>query len=260
MNNNKLVSLVRRSLAATTLASLAVCAMAQESKTIVVEHVPAFPAFGQWVSTFVMVQPEPALTRIETVPFALSRATPDENYQPLPVILGAPELPLIGSGAAQSARAWGQALNYQGLHMRQVVLNAKGNKRELRPMGSPLRAGERFKIRVTATFDAVADVDQELGDPWYGKRTGQVYPQAGVSVQMKAGESVDLPLGAHEYFTMNRAANERLVVAVRHAGAVGSARSEQPAYRQDGKTGSNYLQLVPRGTFPAVEQQIAQAR
>ena len=74
--------------------------------------------------------------------------------------------------------------------MRQVVLDARGSQRELRSMAAPLKAGERFKIRVTATFDAVAEVDQVLGDAWDLRRTGQVYPQPGLSVQMKAGETV----------------------------------------------------------------------
>ncbi len=267
-NNTKFSKFLRRSLALaamsavtalTTLSGTAALAQAKP-KSIVAEHVPAFPAFNQWVTTFVLVQPEQPLATVEPVPFTLAAPASEQAYQPLPVILGLPDLPLIGAGAAQAMRSWGPGLNYQGLHMRLVVLNAQGNQRELRAMGSPLRQGEYFKIRVSSTFDAVAEVDQVLGDAWQGKRTGQVYPQAGMSVQMKAGESVDLPLGANEYFLMNRPAGERLVVSVRHAKALGAARSEQPAYRQDGKSGSNYLQLVPAGKYPAMEQLVSQAR
>ena len=268
MNTLNLSGLLRRSLALATLAALAAlpsgAALAQTApKSIVAEHVPAFPAFNQWVTTFVRVQPEPLLAPVQAVPFSLMTVmtvTPAPTYEPRPVILGLPDLPLIGTGATRAARGWAAGLNYQGLHMRMVVLNAQGQQNELRSMGSPLRQGEYFKIRISATFDAVAEVDQVLGEVWQGRRTGQVYPEAGLSVHMRAGESVDLPLGVNEYFLMNQPADERLVVSVRHAKALGAARSEQPAYRQDGKSGSNYLQLVPPGKYPAVEQLISPTR
>lgn len=249
-----------RMVAALAAAAVAGSAFAQADKSIVAEHVPAFQAFTQWVGGFVIVQPEPAVTQVQPVPLIPMVAAAEQAYQPLPVILGLPELPLTGAGVAQAARVWGAGFNYQGIHMRQVVLSDRSAAREYRSMGSPLRAGERFKIRITATFDAVAAVDQVVGDVWYGKRTGQIYPQLGMSVQMKAGETVDLPLAANEYFVMNRPANERMVVSVRHASATAAARSDQPGYRQDTKGGSNYLQLVPNGKFPALEQLVAQSR
>ncbi|MFG6432419.1 hypothetical protein [Roseateles sp. LYH14W] len=233
-------------------------ASAQE-KSVAVEHVPAFNAFNHWAGQLGAV-PETPVGSVQSVPLTLAGAAAGDTYQPLPVILGLPDLPLVGPGASAAARNWSQQFNYQGLILRQVVLDAAGRKRELRGMGAPLQPGERFKVRVTATFDAVAAVDQVIGDLWYGRRTGQVYPQAGLSVQIKAGETVDLPLGANEYFLMNRPANERLVVSVRHAKASPEGRSDQPAYRQDGRIGSLYLQLVPRGKFPAIEQAVSQAQ
>ncbi|MES2298036.1 MAG: hypothetical protein V4582_13410 [Pseudomonadota bacterium] len=242
------------------IAALTAHAQAPGAKSIAVEHAPAFPAFNQWVTSYVTVQPEAPVAHIEMVPFTLIGGGTEQAFQPQAVIVGLPDLPLIGEGALHMGRNWGPHLNYQGVHMALEVISANGNRRELRPMGSPVRAGERFKVRMTATFDAVAQVDQVVGDIWYGSRTGQVYPQAGMSVQMRAGETVRMPLGANEFFVMNRAANERLVMAVRHARAVGEARSDQPAYRQDGRNGSDYLQLVPRGKFPSVEQLVANAR
>ena len=235
-------------------------ALAQTAKSVVAESVPAFTAFNQWISTVVIVQSEPAPGTIDNVPLALTSTATDVTYQPLPVILGLPELPLLGNGATQAARKWNPTLNYQGLYMQQVVLNAAGTKRTLRPMNTPVRHGDRFKIRITPTFDAVAEVDQVLGDAWYGKRTGQVYPQVGMSVQIKAGETVDLPLESNKYFLMNRPANERLVVSVRHPRALNGTRSSQPAYRQDANNGSSYLQLVPPGKFAAIEQLVSQSR
>ncbi|MES3022155.1 MAG: hypothetical protein V4857_11310 [Pseudomonadota bacterium] len=227
-----------------------------QDKTIVAEPVPAFPAFNQWVTAYVLTPVAAPVARIETVRFAPPVQT-EETYQPLPVIAGLPELPL--AGAALDGRAWAPEFNYQGLHMTLMVLGGQGRRPTYRSMDKGVRPGEHFKIRVTATYAAVAGIDQVLGDVWYGKRSGQVYPAPGMSVQMKAGESVYLPLGAQEYFVMNRPQEQRLVVTVRHAKAVGAARSTQPAYRQDGGNGSQYLQLVPEGSFPAIEQLIAQA-
>ncbi len=259
MNISTLLGFIGRPLMAVILMALTTGALAQKDKTIVSEPVPVFPAFTQWVSTFVTVLSEVPVATVENVPLTLIAPPAQTPYQPMPVILGLPELPLVGSGIAQAAQAWRPSFNYQGVHLRQVVLNAAGNKRESRSMGVPLRAGHRFKLRITPTFDAVAEVDQVIGDTWYGNRTGQLYPQAGMSVHIKAGETVDIPMGSHEYFTMNRLANERMVVSVRHVRAVEGARSEQPAYRQDSKTGSSYLQLVPPGQFPAMEQLIVGA-
>lgn len=248
-------------LAAAAALSLTAGAWAQADKSIVVEPVPAFPAFNQWVSNVVVVTAEPQpVSTVQVVQLMLAGAPTEQAYQPLPVIVGLPELPLLRAGGQDATRGWGPAFNYQGLYMRQVVLNERGNRAELHAMGHALKPGQRFKLRLTATFDAVADVDQVLGDPWYGKRTGQVYPKPGLSVQLKAGETVDLPLGANEFFQMNRSTAGRLVVSVRHAKAQGDARSNQPAYRQDDKAGSSYLQLVPAGHYPAIEQLVSLAR
>lgn len=235
---------------------------AQAEKSIAVERVPAFPMFEQWASPFSAPVADAPVGRIQALQLAISGAAVADLpvYQPLPVIKGVPELPLVGPGATGAAKAWGASLNYQGVYMRQVVLDARGSRREVRSMAHALRAGEHFKVRITATFDGVADVDQVQGDAWYGKRVGQVYPVKGTSVQMKAGETIELPLGADEYFVLSKPGNERLVVSVRHAKAVAQSRSDQPAYRQDGKSGSSYLQLVPLGTFPAFEQQVSRVR
>lgn len=257
----KLLSLASRSILAAALALAGGLAAAQDDKAVSVESVPAFPAFQQWVTTYVIVLPEAPVARVEPVlvaPWPTSPAGVD--YRPLPVILAQPELPLVGSGMGQVSKAWSGSFNYQGVHMRQVVLDSRGQQRDVRAMAYKPKAGERFKIRVTATFDAVADVDLVTGSPWELRRVGQFYPQKGMSVQLKAGETVDLPLAPNEFFVMKPPADERMVVSVRHAQAIGDARSDQPAYRQDGRNGSSYLQLVPRGRYPVVEQLVSAAR
>lgn len=236
-------------------------AFAQDGKALNLETLPAFPAFQQWVSTYVIVVQEAPVAQVQTVSVsAPAHASAGVAYQPQPVIVGQPELPLVATGLSSTVKSWGSHFNYQGVHMRQVVLDGRGQPRELRPMSAKPKAGERFKIRVTSTFDAVADVDLVSGSAWNLRRIDQFYPPKGQSVALKAGETVDLPLSANEYFVMSPPADERMVVSVRHAKALGAARSEQPAYRQDTRTGSNYLQLVLKGSYPVVEQLVSPAR
>lgn len=257
----KQLALASRIVTAATLALAGGLAAAQDDMAVSVESVPAFPAFQQWVTTYVVVLPESPVALVRPVPVAPWPASPaGADYRPLPVILAQPELPLVGSGTGQVGKAWNGSFNYQGVHMRQVVLDSRGQQRDVRAMAYKPKAGERFKIRVTATFDAVADVDLVAGSAWELRRVGQFYPQKGMSVQLKAGETVDLPLAPNEFFVMKLPADDRMVVSVRHAQAIGDARSDQPAYRQDGRNGSSYLQLVPKGRFPAVEQLVSPAR
>ena len=230
-------------------------------KSVVPEAVAAVPAFTQWVNTVVLItHTAPAQASISQVPLTLAGAPSRQVYEAWPVIVGAPELPLIGTGVAAAGRNWGNAFNYQGMHVRLLVLDASGQRIESRPVSAPMRAGERFKIRLAATFGAVAEVGQVVGEPWNSHRTGQLYPAPGMSVQLNAGETVDLPLAAGDFFVMGITVNERLLLSVRHAQATAEARSTQPAYRMDERGGSSYLQLVPRGTHPAIEQLISLAR
>jgi sarcosine oxidase gamma subunit len=96
---------------------------------------------------------------------------------------------------------------------------------------------------------------------WNAERTGQVYPDAGMSVELKAGQATVLPIGPNQHFVMKgRPATERLVLQVRHPKATSTTRSDQPAYRQETATGSSYLQLVRNGQFPHIEQVLTMRR
>jgi hypothetical protein len=261
MKKSTVKRLTYRALCTLLFTALAGTALAQSvDKSVVAEPVAAFPAFNQWVSTVITLQPDEAPASVANVPLSSAAAIARTSFQPLPVIMGIPELPLLRGRTEPTNGRWQPTFNYQGVHMQQVVLPANGGRHELRPMGTPLRVGERFKIRITPTFEAVAEVDQIIGDTWYGQRTGQVYPQLGMSVLIKAGQSVDLPIEANGYFLMNRPANERLLIEVRDSRAIGELRSDQPAYRQDAAHGSSYLQLMERGRFVAIEQLLSHAR
>jgi hypothetical protein len=239
-------------------ACLAVSAFAQTTpvKTAVVEPVPAAPAFEQWAASMVALLPTSTvqMNTVQMLPWVVSVPATAAPFQARPVILGQPDLPLVGDAAAQAMRSWNAGLNYQGLHMKLVSLDANGN-RQARSLAGGLQPGQRFKIRMAATFEAVAVVDKLAGEPWNSQRVGQVYPQAGMSVHMYAGETVELPLG-DQYFVAGNNPAERLVVSVRHPRAQRDLATDQPAYRQDGATGSSYLQLVPAGKLSHIEQVI----
>ncbi|QIL73089.1 hypothetical protein G7048_23680 [Diaphorobacter sp. HDW4B] len=246
-------------------------AQATGGKTVIVEPTSApvaataattviaspFVSFGQWIEqvvTPVVLTVSAPVTLQEFIP-PVATPAPAPSFEAAPVILGQPELPLLGQAAAQAAQQWNTGLNYQGLTVSYVVLDAAGQRREVRPVSKGIARGERFKVRYATSFESVAAIDQVVGDsPWRGQRTGQVWPRPGTSVQSNPGEVVELPLEPNAYFKFGGAPNERYVLTIRHPRANAEARSSQPVYRQDGARGSQYLQLVPEGSYPAIEQ------
>ncbi len=216
-----------------------------------------FIVFGSWLESLGRPAVASALSQpAAPVVFEFLAGQAASIFETVPVILGQPELPLLGQAAADAANLWSSGFNYQGMQMTYLVVDASGTRQELRPVSKGLAAGEHYKIRYTASFDAVATIDRVVGDVWSSQRVGQAWPQAGMSVASQSGETVELPLGGG-YFVMGASATERYVLTVRHPQAKGQARSDQPIYRQDGVRGSNYVQLVPGGKQPALEQLIA---
>ncbi len=215
-----------------------------------------FVVFEQWIEglrspvvvTGLSVVPAPVMfERISDLNVA--------TFEAMPVILGQPELPLLGQAATEAIGKWNSGFNYQGLQMNYLVVDKSGTRQEVRPISKGLVAGERCKIRYTASFEAVASIDRVVGEIWKSQRVGQAWPQAGMSIASQPGETVELPVGGG-YFVMTASPVERYVLSIRHPAAKGLARSDQPIYRQDGVLSSSYLQLVPSGKFPALEQLI----
>jgi hypothetical protein len=230
-----------------------------EGKTVVAEPVAVF---NQWVGQQIVTVPE--VTAIAGTPPQVFSWTTSDNltrtaFQTRPLIVGRPDLPLVGDSALRASRPWNAQLNYQGVHVSLLVLDASGGSRQVRPINAALQPGERFKLRVVASFDSLLSVDRLLGGAWSAERVGQFYPSAGMSVQLAAGQTADLPLGPNEYFVAPLQAQDRMLLTVRHPQAVGTGASDQPVYRQDSGGGSSYLQLVPPGKFAVVEQ-IVQSR
>jgi hypothetical protein len=215
-----------------------------------------FVVFEQWLEG---LRSPVVVTDLSVVPApVMFESISDLNvatFEVMPVILGQPELPLLGQAATEAIGKWNSGFNYQGLQMNYLVVDKSGTRQEVRPISKGLAAGERYKIRYTASFEAVASIDRVVGEIWKSQRVGQAWPQTGMSVASQPGEIVELPVGGG-YFVMTGSPVERYVLSVRHPAAKGQARSDQPIYRQDGALGSSYLQLVPSGKFPVLEQLI----
>jgi hypothetical protein len=224
---------------------------------------PAVLAFERWLRVLEVVPvsapPAPAVVAVSPPARPAPAAAP---YEPWPVILGEPELPLVGAartGGSSGAAAWPASLNYQGVHVAYLMLDRSGDGVEQRPLSVAPRAGERFKLRVTPTFDAQVRVGTVTGQGWALQRGGAFYPAQGGPVRVAAARTVDLPVERHHYFVVGDTGAPRLLLQVQHERADESNRSRQPAYRRDQLSGTSYLQLVPAGARPAIEQLITAA-
>lgn len=243
-------------LTAVLTATLALPAAAQPAE-------PAVVAFERWLRVLEVVPVSapaaPAVVAVSPPARPAPAATP---YEPWPVILGEPELPLVGAaraGGSSGAAAWPAGLNYQGVHVAYLMLDRSGAGVEQRALSTAPRPGERFKIRVTPTFDAQVRVGTVLGQGWTLQRGGAFYPGQGGPVRVAAARTVDLPVERDHYFVVGDTGAPRLLLQVQHERADESNRSRQPAYRRDQLNGTSYLQLVPAGARPAVEQLITAA-
>ena len=179
-------------------------------------------------------------------------------YEPRPVILGDPDVALVGDAPAAGVAVWNPGLNYQGLQISLLVLDRSGTKWRSQPVSAPPKVGERFKLVVTPSFDAQVQIDQVTGEGWALQRGPQIYPGKGFAVT-SAGQSLVLPEG-DRVFTVTPKESTRFVVSVRHPKATAETGASQPAYRRDGARASQYLQLVPKGSYPMMEQLVSASR
>jgi hypothetical protein len=192
------------------------------------------------------------------------------SYSPALVIMGIPDIGLsAATGGIDPASEWDSHFNYQGVTISALILDAQMRVLETRSLASPLRGGERFKLRVLSTDDALVSLDalqtapDSVGSngvlnaaPNYN---GQMYPaSAGQVVQVKGGDVVLLPMGDNEYFTFDeKAGTNLLALHVRHPLAKPASINLQPLYRQDSALTSTYSQLTRRGSYLALTQLIA---
>lgn len=163
---------------------------------------------------------------------------------PPQVVPGNPDATLVVSG---------DQANFQGVHIAIAIANPDGSF-GVRPVTQGFRTGERFKLRVVATFDGELNIENI--NP-AGERK-QVYPaNGGEVVQLVSGKQALVPLGENQFFQFTgRTGQEQLVITLRDPRASGQAASLAKVSRQDKEYGSNFLQEVKPGTFPVISQAI----
>ncbi|MCS6764582.1 MAG: hypothetical protein MO853_12275 [Candidatus Protistobacter heckmanni] len=87
--------------------------------------------------------------------------------------------------------------NYQGLTVSLAMFDKQGTPAGFRAIGASFAGGERFKLRVLATFDAAVSIDAI--NPPSGARGG-LYPTGGRIALLKRGEEVLLPVEPDLFF------------------------------------------------------------
>jgi len=141
-------------------------------------------------------------------------------------------------------------LNYHGVHFAVAVLEADGKHLALRPFSKGFNSGERFKLRVVATFTGYVQVEN-INPKWQRK---QIYPAVpGQRIPLTAGTEILLPAGKDEYFEFTQTkGEEQLVVTVQDERATEKNTAHSRVYRQDLDYGSNFIHESAFDTFPAI--------
>jgi hypothetical protein len=160
--------------------------------------------------------------------------------------LGTPEAPL---------KTGKEGENYQGVNVALVGVDETGKPTGFRSVAAGFTTGERFKLRVLSTFDAVV----VLGNITPKGVQRQIYPAAdGQAVSIPAGKEILLPLGAKEYLQFaGDVGRDQLTLTVRdprslQSGQAASAR----VFRKDETYGSNFVQEVRPGQYPVISEAI----
>ena len=144
--------------------------------------------------------------------------------------------------------------NYQGVHVALVGFDRAGAVKGVQPVTAGFRTGERFKLKVLPTFDALVVIDNI--NPQSVRK--QIYPpSAEQAISLKAGVEVLLPLGANQFFEFTGATgDEQLVITLRDPRAFGGAESRVEVSRQDERDGSSFVQETAPGTYPVIAQSL----
>lgn len=145
--------------------------------------------------------------------------------------------------------------NYQAAHIAILAVDDAGNVTGLRPVRDGFRTGERFKVRVISTFDALV----AIGNVNPSGKERQIYPpQPNTVISVKAGTEVVLPLVADQYFQFTgETGTDQLVVTLVDPRALEGKPSKARVHRQDVEFGSNFAQEVMPDTYPVISQPIA---
>lgn len=145
--------------------------------------------------------------------------------------------------------------NYQAAHIAILAVDNAGNVTGFRPVKQGFRTGERFKVRVITTYDALV----AIGNINPSGKERQIYPPgADTVISIKAGTEIVLPLVADQYFQFTgETGTDQLVVTLVDPRALEGKPSKARVHRQDVEFGSNFAQEVAPDTYPVISQPIA---
>jgi hypothetical protein len=212
----------------------------------------AFDVFYEWYGKKLFQNMKQSLTigRAEAVspPGAATLAPAQKGFVPIVpnVTDSAPTAPLAVEGGKE---------NYQGALLSLLVLQPDGRSLVVRPISAGFKSGEKFRIRIGATFDGELSLDNINPQ---GERS-RLYPaQAEQIVKIKSGMPVILPLDKDSFFQFDDVAGEeKLVVSLRDPRAQGDATAQSSVHRQESEQGTGLLQEVTVGKYAAIAESIA---
>lgn len=160
--------------------------------------------------------------------------------------LGEPETPLTTGKNGE---------NFQGVNIALVGVDADGKPTGYHTIADGFTTGDRFKLRVLSTFDAVV----VLGNINPRGVSRQIYPAStGEAVSIPAGKDVLLPLGAGEYLQFaGDVGRDQLTFTVRDPRSLASGQAATTrVFRKDESFGSNFVQEVKPGAYPVIAEAI----
>lgn len=212
----------------------------------------AFEIFSEWAfkNMFQGMASSLTFTRDAAVSAPGAAALAPAQKSAVPIVPNitdsAPAAPLV----AESGRE-----NYQGVHLALLVLQPDGQMFKVRPISEGFKSGEKFRIRLGATFDGELSLDNINPQ---GKRE-RLYPaNAEQVVKIRNSTPVILPLDKDSYFEFDDVAGEeKLVITLRDPRAQGEAIAQAPVHRQENAQGTGLLQEVATGKYAAIAESIA---
>lgn len=158
----------------------------------------------------------------------------------------APDVPLAVEGGRE---------NYQGAHLALLVLQPDGQTLAVRPVSAGFVSGEKFRIRIGATFEG--DLALDNIDP-QGERKRLYPPSAEQVIRIKSGTPVILPLEQDGFFQFDEVVGEeKLVISLRDPRAQGEAAAQTRVHRQENVQGTGLLQEVVPGKYAAIAESVA---
>ena len=202
--------------------------------------------FGKWLINHISNSAKSGkmpLQRQEAAPVGISTGA----------ALGQPAATVEGSPDVAFKFENGQ-VNYQGVHIAVAVLDKSDNQLRLRPLSAGFHSGERFKLRVLATFNGQLQIDNI--NPKGERR--QIYPaEPGSVVSLQAGQDTLIPQGIDDYFEFARTTGEeQLVITLHDPRATQETSSKSKVFVKNETYGSNFLQQVGTNSYPVISESI----